>query len=55
MAHLDQGPIAAPVAGVAEPPERGHSGSACCLQGVFSAAEADLLIARIRALATSSP
>jgi hypothetical protein len=56
MAHLDQSPIAAPVAGIAEP----HQSAVMAVlraarQGVFSATEADLLIERIRACATPPP
>jgi len=56
MAHPDQSPNAAPVAGIAEPHRSAVSAVLrAVLQGVFSAAEADLLIERIRACATPSP
>lgn len=56
MAHPDQGPITAPVAGVAEPHQSAVMAVLrAALQGVFSDAEADLLIERIRARATLSP
>jgi hypothetical protein len=56
MAHPDQGPNAAPVAGIAEPHQSAVTAVLrAALQGVFSAAEAALLIARIRARAIPSP
>lgn len=56
MAHPDQSPITAPVAGIAEPHQSAVTAVLhAALQGVFSAAEADLLIERIRARATPSP
>ncbi|MFC3891244.1 hypothetical protein ACFOWZ_07125 [Lentzea rhizosphaerae] len=56
MAHLDQFPVPAPVAGIAEP----HQSTAAAILraaglGLFSAAEADLMIDRIRALAIRYP
>jgi hypothetical protein len=56
MAHLDLSPTTAPVAGIAEP----HQSTVSVIQrgvrlGLFTAAEADLMIDRVRALATRSP
>lgn len=56
MAHPDQNPVTAPVAGIAEP----HLSAVtavlrAALQGVLSAAEADLLIEQIRARADGPP
>lgn len=53
MAHLDQLPAITAVAGIAEP----HQSTVASIQravrlGLFSAAEAELMINRIRALAT---
>ncbi|WP_143467060.1 hypothetical protein [Lentzea kentuckyensis] len=53
MARLDQLPATAAVAGIAEP----HQSTVASIQhaaglGLFSAAEADLMIDRIRALTT---
>jgi hypothetical protein len=53
MAHPDQSPNAAPAVGVAEAHQTAVLRAA--LQGVFSPAEAALLIARIRARALPSP
>lgn len=56
MAHSDQSPITAPVAGIAEPHQSAVTAVLhAALQGVFSAAEAALLIERIRARAIPSP
>lgn len=56
MARADQSPITAPVAGIAEPHQSAVTAVLrAALQGVLSAAEADLLIGRIRACATPSP
>jgi hypothetical protein len=56
MAHLDLSPTTAPVAGIAEPHQ---STVAAILRGVrlglFTAADADLMIDRVRALATRLP
>ena len=54
MTHIDQLPIGAPVAGIAEP----HRSTVASIQravglGLFSAAEAELMIDRIRALVTT--
>lgn len=56
MAHLDVTPISAPVAGIAEP----HQSTVAVILraarlGLFTAAEADMLIGRIRAHMTASP
>ncbi|WP_434446797.1 hypothetical protein [Lentzea sp. E54] len=56
MAHFDQLPAVAPVAGIAEP----HQSTVAAIRraaglGLFSAAEAELMIDRIRALTTGSP
>lgn len=53
MAHLHQLPATPPVAGIAEP----HQSTVAAIQravglGLFSAAEAELMISRIRALTT---
>lgn len=55
MTHPDQSLFTAPIAGIAEP----HQSAVTAVlraarQGVFSAAEADLLIERIRARTTIS-
>jgi hypothetical protein len=58
MAHPDQSPSAAPVAGIAEPHQSAVTAILrAAMQGVFSAAETVLLIERIRARAipSSSP
>jgi hypothetical protein len=56
MAHPDQSPYAAPVAGIAEPHQSAVTAVLrAALQGVFSAAEAALLIERIRARAILPP
>ncbi|WP_156094080.1 hypothetical protein [Lentzea aerocolonigenes] len=56
MAHLDQPSVPAPVAGIAEPHQSTVAAvlSAAGL-GLFSAAEAELAIDRIRALAARYP
>jgi hypothetical protein len=55
MAHPDQSPITAPVAGIAEPHQSAVTAVLrAAVQGVFSADEADLLVERIRARATPS-
>jgi hypothetical protein len=55
MADPGQTPHTTPVAGIAEPHQSAVTAILCAaLQGVFSAAEADLLIERIRARATPS-
>jgi hypothetical protein len=56
MAHPDQSPITAPVAGIAEPHQSAVTAVLrASLEGVFSPAEAALLIERIRARAIPSP
>jgi len=56
MAHPDQNPHAAPITEIAEPHQSAVTAVLlAALQGVFSAAEADLLIERIRARAIPSP
>lgn len=56
MAQLDLSPATAPVTGIAEPHQNTVS---VILRGVrldlFTAAEADLMIDRVRALTTKSP
>ncbi|MDX8052778.1 hypothetical protein SK571_25640 [Lentzea sp. BCCO 10_0798] len=56
MAQLDQSPATAPVTGIAEPRQNTVS---VILRGVrlglFTAAEADLMIDRVRALTIKSP
>lgn len=54
MTHIDQLPAGAPLAGIAEP----HQSTAASIQraaglGLFSVAEAELMIDRIRALVTT--
>ena len=54
MAHIDQLSAGAPVAGIAEP----HQSTVASIQravglGLFSVAEAELMIDRIRALVTT--
>lgn len=56
MAHLDQLPATGPVMGIAEP----HQSTVAAIQsavrlGLFSTAEAEPMIDRIRALANSGP
>lgn len=56
MAHPYQSPHAAPVTEIAEPHQSAVTAILlAALQGVFSAAEADLLIERIRAHSIPSP
>lgn len=56
MARLDQTLPAAPVAGVTEPHRSTVTAILCAAQqGLFSAAEADLLVNRVRAHATITP
>lgn len=56
MAHLDLSPTTAPTTGIAEP----HQSTVSAIQrgvqlGLFTAADADLMIDRVRALATGLP
>jgi hypothetical protein len=56
MAHLDLIPPAAPIVGIAEP----HRSAVAAIllaaqQGLFTAAEADLLIDRVRTHVTTFP